>query len=125
MKNRNNINFKLYKHAPKSKAAGHNIYSLRDKTKVIDHIDSIHLKNCTFYVNERGRQRVLESGVKNVHAYINAESYDLLEHDYLRLKRVIYNPFENCSFIVEVRSGVFEPIFSVEDVFCMKNGIFV
>ena len=124
MKNQNNINFKLYKHATKSKTAGHNVYSLRDKEKVIKHVSCIHLKNCVFHINERGRRRVIESGVKNVHAYINAENYDYDIPNMPDLIKVVYNPFKFNNFIA-LSDNRSQPIFHAEDVYCMHDGVYV
>jgi hypothetical protein len=118
-------NFKIYKHAPMSKKAGHNIYSLRDKIKVIDHLDYICLSNCEFYVNQRGRQRVLAETVKNVHAYIKAESYDTAGILPTLAFRVVYDPFKYDHFMVMDLDGNLQPIHKSDKVFCTKVGVYV
>jgi hypothetical protein len=46
------------------------IWSVRDQTthKIITHLPFFCLSNCQFVVSEKGRQRVLRTGHKNVHA---------------------------------------------------------
>ncbi len=49
-------------------------WSVRDKSrKVIGHLDVVHIKNATFSVSEKGRQRVLRVRQKNVHAFVKGE----------------------------------------------------
>jgi hypothetical protein len=43
-------------------------WSIQHKNKVIGHRSNVKLKDAYFRVSERGRQRVLENGTKNVHA---------------------------------------------------------
>lgn len=47
-----------------------NGFSIKQNSLVVAHADKILLKNCTFHVNKRGRQKVLITKQKNVHAYI-------------------------------------------------------
>lgn len=108
-----------------SKNAGYNIYSLRNKTKVIDHLDYIYLSNCEFYVNQRGRQRVLAETVKNVHAYIKAESFHTNISLPKHILRVIYNPFKNDQFMILNNEGVAFPIYRADSVFCTRIGVYV
>lgn len=48
-------------------------YTIRQHGKVIGHARELQLAECTFVVHEAGRQRVLATGHKNVHAFIRAE----------------------------------------------------
>lgn len=45
-------------------------YSLVQKGKTVAHSSAICLKECTFHVNENGRQRVIKNKRKEFHAYI-------------------------------------------------------
>ena len=73
-------------------------YSVRQSGRVIDHVDTIVLRDVRFNVAPAGRDKVRATGVKNVHAtvtgFIDAENHDFLlidckDHDY-----VSYNPFK-------------------------------
>lgn len=76
------------------------VFSIRDrKTKrVIDHKESILLKNCRFFVSEKGRQRVLQEQKKSVHAYVIGEiaGYSTIRTP---MKEGYYNPYTCESFI--------------------------
>jgi hypothetical protein len=78
-------------------------WSVRDqKTKrVIKHLAALMLINCTFKVLESGRQRVLRSGVKNVHAGVIG---DLVTEEIIPLEKighqVYYNPKTQATFTV-------------------------
>lgn len=54
-------------------------YSVRQKGYVVARADKIVLKEATFVVQEAGRLKVLETGCKNVHAwvrgYVNTKSF--------------------------------------------------
>jgi len=46
-------------------------YSVRQDGAVVGHSRGIDLHKCIFHVNEVGRQRVIRTGHKNVHAYVS------------------------------------------------------
>ena len=55
-------------------------WSVRLRGKVIDHVDKIMvIKNCVFHVSEAGRQRVLREKRKNVHGWIKADNYEIID----------------------------------------------
>jgi hypothetical protein len=53
-------------------------WSIRQGPHVVAHADNLHLVDVRFVVSEKGRQRVLAEGRKNVHAF--AEGY-FIEYD--------------------------------------------
>lgn len=74
-------------------------YSIQQNGLVVAHTDNFIVKKAHFKVNEAGRQRVLNTGRKNVHAYIigylcNNPSIKSIDHPFLkRIPSVIrYNP---------------------------------
>lgn len=83
--------------------------SVRHKGKVICHTPAITLRNAKFVVREGGRQRVLQEGKKNVHAFVKGElvSYDSSEH----ARSATYNPFKFDSFVDRETS---EPVYNAE-----------
>jgi hypothetical protein len=46
-------------------------FSIRRDGKVITHREIIVLHHCRFHVQPGGHKRAIESGVKNVHAYVS------------------------------------------------------
>lgn len=67
---------------------------------VIDHTLNLTLRNATFKVSEKGRQRVLIERRKNVHAgvvgYIDSE---VLVEKLIGLRCATYNPYRFSSFV--------------------------
>ncbi len=87
-------------------------YSVRQDGKVIGHTKAIHLKECYFVVHEAGRQRVIKTGRKNVHAYVlgyvtqpRQSKYDLGP-----ARAGMYKPYESGRFQVMADSGNWEPV---------------
>lgn len=85
------------------------LFSLRHKGKVIAHDDFVVLRRAKFIVSEPGRQRVLASGHKNVHAYVRGEKadfYDILPYhspqgyvEFGYFREAYYNPRKTEAFI--------------------------
>jgi hypothetical protein len=75
-------------------------WSIKHKQKVIGYANTIFMYDVTFKVSEKGRQRVLKSKRKNVHAYaegfISSVTYPKCP-DYLK-KRISYNPYRFAYF---------------------------
>lgn len=66
--------------------------------KVIKHVNSIVLKDVEFVVSEAGRQRVIKSKQKNVHAYVRGTTTKLPKR-YSIENVVKYNPYLYSSFV--------------------------
>lgn len=65
--------------------------------RVIAHVDSIDLVNVTFKVSEAGRQRVLKTRQKNVHAGVVGYIADVSL--LCQSTKVTYNPYKWTSFV--------------------------
>ena len=81
------------------------MWSIKDKkaNKLLGWSTSIILTDCTFPVSEAGRQRVLASGHKNVHAYIEGTLIDdIPPDDPIDMLEIGYNPKLGPSFVVKV-----------------------
>ena len=78
--------------------------SVRDtKTRrVVAHVKSITLFDCTFKVSDKGRQRVLRDRQKNVHAGVQGTWMKDTMLLTAGLKRVIYNPYKYETFVDEI-----------------------
>ncbi len=66
--------------------------------KVIAHLDTVYIEDAEFVVQNAGRNKVLETGVKNVHAFIRG---DMKNHFSLNRRPgtlVIYNPYDTGRF---------------------------
>lgn len=79
-------------------------YSVRQDGLVVGHTSRINLKNCYFVVRESGRQRVLSSKRKNVHAFVVGYPTLLVtDKDMRGLGKPLqgrYNPYEEGHFMV-------------------------
>jgi len=78
-------------------------YSVRQSGRVIDHVDTIVLRDVRFNVAPAGRDKVRATGVKNVHAtvtgYIDADLHDYLLIDCGDHDHIAYNPFKYDTFV--------------------------
>ncbi len=64
--------------------------------RVIQHLDELVLTNTTFHVHEAGRQKVLRTKQKNVHAFIRGSLAETINLDTI-WKKAQYNPYTmNC-----------------------------
>jgi len=84
---------------------------------VIGYDRAIHLKNVSFVVGTKSRQRVLDSGVKNVHAGVVGDIVENGSTDSKGWIPVTYNPFKNATF-VRVDNG--ESVFKAKEAI-LKN----
>ena len=84
-------------------------WSVRYKGKVIAHASSVAIDNAEFKVSEKGRQRVLKSGVKNVHAgvagFLRAVDFPVpgpfpkaTPGPTIKLTEISYNPWKSKYF---------------------------
>jgi hypothetical protein len=81
------------------------VYSLRDaKTgKVLAHVDNVDLADVDFKVGESGRQKVLQTKTKNVHAFVigTVRAFNVAEELPEGGKAATYNPFKYDSFVLK------------------------
>ena len=90
---------------------------------VIDHKDSILLKDAILSVKQGGRNRVLRDQQKNVHAFAIGTVKELdpiynispLADNY---KQVIYNPYKYNSFVI---ADTEEPIYEADHVYLTRQ----
>lgn len=105
------------------RGTGFDTWSLKARTgkfagKVVGHADEVLLRDVTFHVSEKGRQRVLAEGRKNVHAFaigrlgLDGEIIPFPDTG------VHYNPYRDASFVDDTG----EPIASAKKAFLDPNG---
>lgn len=66
---------------------------------VLFHCPELWLENVTFKVSEAGRQRVIRSRRKNVHAFAIGTMCDIFQHS-PNAERASYNPYRGNTFVV-------------------------
>jgi hypothetical protein len=78
-------------------------WSVRHKGLVVAHCQSIDLRNAQFIVRQSGRNKVLRTKRKNVHAFVKGELESMTLHDDKRCTSgmigVSYNPYKTEWFI--------------------------
>lgn len=75
-------------------------FSLRDsRTKqVICHAEYVSLEDCTFYVGEKTRQRVVQTRERSIHAYVQGILKSLVPLPELEGDVIYYNPYNTETF---------------------------
>ena len=106
-------------------------YSVRQSGRVIDHVDSIILRDARFNVAPAGRDKVRETGVKNVHATVTGYIVDNPYRDgdflYTNVRHsidvdfVAYNPFKYNQFVKLLQCDMYTPVHSADYVALLPN----
>lgn len=72
-----------------------------NKGRVIKHTDKVYLKDVTFKVSQKGRERVLKEQRKNVHAgvvgHLSLADLGKVQEEYYT--EITYNPYKYSSFV--------------------------
>jgi hypothetical protein len=79
-----------------------NVFSIRHKGKVIAWGNRVTIEDPEYIVREKGRQKVLKEGRKNVHAFVRGtlSDIDIFNQECLLMPReVTYNPYKYDSFV--------------------------
>ena len=83
-----------------------NVFSVRHKGKVIAWGNRVTNENPEYVVREKGRQKVLEEGRKNVHAFVRGTLSDINNFKFGKIQQrlsepreVTYNPYKYDSFV--------------------------
>ena len=91
-----------------------NVFSVRHKGKVIAWGNRVTIENPEYVVREKGRQKVLEEGRKNVHAFVRGTLSDINNFKFGKIQQrlsepreVTYNPYKYDSF---VDGSTYQPI---------------
>ncbi len=87
-----------------------NCYSVRaltgeNKGKVIDHVQSITLKDAKFVVQPAGRKRVLREKRKNVHAFVRGH---ITDEPFKKGTPVKYDPYLTDAFVYKYYNGTIQ-----------------
>lgn len=103
------------------------VFSIRDKkTKLVyAHAMSVHLRNVTFKVNKKGRENVIKSKQKNVHAFLVGEFVGLdspfSSQETNDIRSAYYNPYVVDCFIDLATK---KPLSLEETVYCENKKIY-
>lgn len=95
------------------KSLNSHCYSLKQRNKVFAHSENIAVTHASFKVSEIGRQRVIETRRKNVHAFVVCDETlfaindDAIEYENKWNKdfgipvKIRYNPYVSSNFLYE------------------------
>ena len=74
-------------------------WSVRHKGLIIKHLKTMTMQDCSFHVQPAGRERVVKTKVKQVHAYVkgNITGEDVTTTSIG--KRISYNPYKRDHFV--------------------------
>lgn len=95
-------------------------FSVKFKGIVKDRIDTAIAENVTFKVSEAGRQQVIKSGCKNVHAYVVCDTYKHTAKTKGLLDKITYNPKVSATFICNGK-----PIVAAEKVIFQDGKLYL
>jgi len=88
-----------------------NCFSIRVKGKVLGYADKLLLEDCVFFVQPGGRNRVLKTKRKNVHAGVRGRIVP--NEDPKNITPLTYNPYQDETF---VHKNTKEPIYKAHRV---------
>jgi hypothetical protein len=100
------------------------VISLKVPGQSIDYVSVVNLTGVRFVVHERGRQRCVREGIRNVHAWVVGadEGHDYgpcVRYDTTGFRKAVYDPFKGGAF---VDSETLEPVHTAaEAVLSGKN----
>jgi len=112
----------LHTHLPRLQAGDANVISVKVPGQRVEYAAWVSLKDVTFKVHEKGRQRCLEYGVRNVHAWVvgaeilrcEAEfpgEFDKVPQGY---RRAVYDPWKGSAFVdLETKTAVYEAAYAI------------
>lgn len=107
-----------------------NLYSIRQNGKVVGHTNKILLKNCSFIVHQRGREQVVRTKRKMVHAWVKGYVTDsaigvftIPRIIYILPARIKYNPYRWDSFICDNLTNHYFMVKSARVVQLDENGM--
>jgi len=98
-------------------------FSITQRGAVVGHCSELKMQKCMFLVNQAGRQRVIATKHKNVHAFICGFIVDL-NTEYVKGWQVLdvyYNPYQYSSFVYKNAYGKHLPIYSTKGIVHIKN----
>lgn len=95
--------------------------SIQYKGKVIAYANDITLKNVSFKVSEKGRQRVIRSKKKNVHAFMTGTYSKRVRAKKFKTS-CTYNPYKYSQFVIRSTE---QPVIQASSCRIVDNNILV
>lgn len=105
-----------------------NVISLKIPGEKIRYVSRAIVRNARFHVSEKGRQRCLKSGQRNVHAWVVGELLPerptFRYSDYLNedSRKVVYDPWKGASFVDAL---TLEPVYEARQVLMLRDQVWI
>jgi len=125
----------LHTHLPRLKAGDPNVISVKVPGQRVEYAAWVSLENVEFKVHEKGRQRCLEYGVRNVHAWLVGDQITRctapLPDEFVQTppgyRRAVYDPWRGSAFMdLETGTAVYEADLAImigKDVWYMPQEV--
>lgn len=72
------------------------VFSIKQKDKVVAHTNELAIKDVEFIIHQAAKKRVLQTGERNVHAFIKGKICNLKQK--YQVYPVKYNPYKDDTF---------------------------
>ncbi len=108
-------------HLPRLRAGDIDCISIKVPGKQIDYTSAVGITDAVFYVSEAGRQRCLNEGVRNVHAWVVGTAGPLHGSTIVGGRRAIYDPFKGGTF---VDADTLEPVYTASQVSMIGKDVY-
>lgn len=120
-------------HLPRLKAGEREVISLKAARERVRYVDMVKLRSARFHVSEKGRQRTLATGRRNVHAWVigdleggaQAVGEALAEAvgSPVRVpwRKAVYDPFKGGTF---VDYGTLRPVYEADEVMMIGKDVY-
>lgn len=119
----------LHTHLPRLQAGDANVISVKVPGQRVEYAAWVSLRDVEFRVHEKGRQRCLEYGVRNVHAWVvGTEILRLTSSDLPAIwgkgkpeptvpsgyRRAVYDPWRGSAFVdLETKTAIYEAAYVI------------
>jgi len=93
--------FRVYRNLHRGNFSVQSYLQYKKGYRVTDRVSTAILEDCSFRVYESGRQKVIKEKRKNVHAYIESDSYRVIngDVDVSNFREIYYNPYDLDAFV--------------------------
>lgn len=113
-------------HLPKWKAftegrGDSGVISLKFPGQRVSYTNMISLQDVTFFVSERGRERTLRTGHRNVHAWVIGEPFYIAPQTMKHWKKAVYDPWKGPFF---VDKETLEPVHSAKYAYLIEKHVY-
>lgn len=75
------------------------VISIKTPGHRVSYVSSFMMKDCTFFVSAKGRERTLKTGIRNVHAWVIGEPTYIAPDELPKTYRAIYSPWKGGTFV--------------------------